>query len=56
LTFPKPELTDKIAILKVETVQLIASLFRIHHVLIYNVCGALGIVRNTLTYLPKIWS
>ena len=43
--------TDKISILEVESVQLIARLLRIHHVLIDNECSALRIVRNALADL-----
>jgi hypothetical protein len=43
--------TDKIAVLEVEAVQLVARLLRIHHVLIDNEGRALGVVGDPLTDL-----
>ena len=43
--------TNEIAVLEVESVQLIARLLRIHHVLIDNECCALGVVGNSLANL-----
>lgn len=46
-------LTNKIAVLEVEAVQLVAGLLRIHDILVYDEGGALGVVRNTLSDLAK---
>ena len=43
--------TDKIAILEVESVQFIASLFCVHHIFIDHKSGAFGVARNALADL-----
>jgi hypothetical protein len=43
--------TDKVTVLEVVTVQLVARLLRIHHVLIDDEGGALGVARNALSNL-----
>jgi len=43
--------TDKVAVLEVETVQLVASRLGVHHVFIDNECGALGVVGDALADL-----
>ena len=43
--------TDQVAILEIESVQFITSLFCIHDIFIYHKSGAFGIARNTLTDL-----
>ena len=45
--------TNEVAILKVETIQLIASRLRIHHVFIYDERGTLGVICDTLTNLTN---
>jgi hypothetical protein len=45
--------TDKVTILEVEAVQLVARLLRIHHILIDNECRALGVVGNALADLAR---
>lgn len=47
-----PIRTDEVSVLEVESIELIACLFGVVHVLVDNKCGSLGVVRNTLTYLP----
>jgi hypothetical protein len=44
-------LTNEIAILEVEAIQLIASLFGIHHILIDDKCRSLCVIGNPLAYL-----
>lgn len=44
-------LTDKIAVLEVEAVQLVTRLLGVDHVLIHDKSGSLGVVRNTLADL-----
>jgi hypothetical protein len=46
-----PRLTNEIAILKVEAVQLIARLLGIHHVLVDDIGGSFGLVGNSLADL-----
>jgi hypothetical protein len=46
--------TDKISILEVEAVQLVARLLCIHHVFIDNECRALGIVGDSLADLTRL--
>jgi hypothetical protein len=43
--------TDEIAVLEVESVQLVAGLLRVHHLLIDDKCSPLGIVGDALPYL-----
>lgn len=43
--------TDEIAILKVEAVELVAGLLRIHYILVDDEGGALGVARNALADL-----
>ena len=43
--------TDKVAVLKVVAVQLVARLLRIHHVFIDDEGGALGVARDALSNL-----
>jgi hypothetical protein len=43
--------TDKVTVLEIIPVQLVARLFCIHHVLIDDESGALGIGRNALSNL-----
>ena len=43
--------TDKVAVLEVEAVELVAGLLRIHYVFIDNESSALGIGRNALADL-----
>lgn len=50
---PKSQLTDKVSVLKVEAVQLIACLLGIHDVLVHNEGSALSIVGDTLANLPR---
>ena len=44
----EPQHTDKVAVLEVVTVQLVARRLRIHHVLIDDEGSALGIAGNAL--------
>lgn len=43
--------TNKVSILEVEAIELIASLLSIHYVLIDNECGPFGVVGDTLADL-----
>ena len=43
--------TDKVAVLEVEAVQLVASRLGVHYVFIDNECSALGVVGNALADL-----
>ena len=45
------ERTNEIAILKVEAVELVASLLRVHHIFIDYERSALGVAGNALTDL-----
>ena len=45
--------TDEISILEVEPVELIACLFGVVHVFIYDESSTLGVVRNALADLPN---
>ena len=46
-------LTNEIAILEVEAVQLIASLLGIHHVLVDDIGGSFGLVGDALADLTS---
>jgi hypothetical protein len=48
---PKKKHTNKVTVLEVEAVQLVASLLRIHHVFIDDERGAFGIRGDTLADL-----
>lgn len=48
--------TDKVAILKVEPIQLIARGLRIHNIFVDDKCGALGVVCDALADLAVIQS
>lgn len=45
--------TDKISVLEIESIELIACLFGVVNVFVYDKCGAFRIVRDSLTYLPE---
>jgi hypothetical protein len=47
----KEEHTNKVTVLEVVTIQLVARLLRVHHVLIDDEGGALGIAGNALPNL-----
>ncbi len=49
-----PQLTNEISILKVESVELITSLFGVHHVFIHHKGGSLGVIGNALAYLTAV--
>lgn len=44
--------TNEVSVLEIESIELIACLFGVVHVLVDNKRGPLGVVRDTLTYLP----
>lgn len=44
-------LTNKVSVLEIEPIQLVTGLLCIHHVLIDNKCGSLGVVRDSLADL-----
>jgi len=54
-----PRLTNEIAILEVETIQLIARLLGIHHVLVDDIGGSFGLIGNALAdlavHMVSIW-
>jgi hypothetical protein len=43
--------TNKIAVLEVEAIESVAGLLCIHHILVDNKCGALGVVGDALADL-----
>lgn len=47
--------TNEITVLKVETVQFVTGLLRIHDIFIDYKSGALGVVGNALTNLAVGW-
>lgn len=47
-------LTDEIAVLKVEAVQLVAGLLRIHDILVDNESGAFRVIGNSLANLSIV--
>lgn len=46
--------TDKISVLKIETVQLVAGLLCVHDIFVHDEGGAFGIVGDSLTDLAGI--
>lgn len=44
--------TDEVSVLEIESIELIACLFGVVHVFVDNKRGSLGVVCDTLTYLP----
>lgn len=48
-------LTYEITVLKVEPVQFVARLFRIHNVLVNDECGPFGITGDSLSYLTSLY-
>ena len=47
--------TDKVAVLEVEAVELVAGLLRVHYVFIDDEGGALGVGGNALSHLAGAW-
>lgn len=47
--------TDEITVLKVETVQFVTGLLRIHDIFVDYESGTLGVVGNALTNLAIGW-
>jgi len=46
--------TNEISVLEVEAVELVASRLGVHYVFIDDECGALGVIRDALTYLAEL--
>ena len=43
--------TDEVSVLEIESIEFVACLFGVVHIFVDNICGALRVVCNALTYL-----